>query len=98
MKLNALKKELSKRSTAELTQDGQVLQITQAIAENPKEVKMLVFGELTTKEVRPIEECCSNCDFGKRHFGSIEQCQARQSKDAKARGFSQVICPRQFID
>ena len=88
-----LQKELEARSTAEVT-NGVVTQITQAIDEGEDEVEMLVFGELRTQGIIPIEEACAKCTRG--YFDTIAECQEHQGKDAKARGFNKVICPCQF--
>ena len=95
---NELQKELEKRGTAELT-DGVVTQITQAIDEKTDSVKMLVFGEMMEKKIKPIQETCAVCDEWQTYrFTDIAQCQESQKEDAVARGFNELICPNQFID
>ena len=90
-----LAKELEARDTAEII-DGVVCQVTQALDESENEVKFLLYGELRMEEVIPIEKVCAKCDFWKDRFKDIKACQERQAKDAKARGFNKVICPKQF--
>lgn len=88
-----LSKELKKRGTAEII-NGEVYQATQAIDENKTEASFLMFGERVTKGIIPIDEACAKCDHP--HFDTVEACQERQDRDARARGFSEVICPKQF--
>ncbi len=88
-----LAKELGERDTAEIT-DGVVTQITQAISESKEEVEFLIFGRLKKESIIPIEQACAKCDHC--YFDTAKECQDFQSKDAKARGFNEVICPRQF--
>lgn len=91
-----LEQELRQRGTAEVSEDGTVTQVTQALSETKNEVTLLVFGELKKIKIRSIEEVCP-CAMAK-HFKTKEDCQSSQREDAKARGFLQVICPEQFID
>lgn len=91
-------KELSQRGTCEVI-DGKAHQVTQAIDEKQDEVTLMVFGELKNQKIRPIGECCPICDSGARkRFNSDEECQNRQKKDGADRGFTMLICPKQFID
>lgn len=95
---NELEKELEKRGTAEIS-NGQVLQVTQALDEQTDKVKLSIFGEIQEKRIMPIDKACSKCpNKFYRHFKSIKDCQERQKKDALARGFTQLICPEQFIE
>jgi hypothetical protein len=93
--MDELEKELNKRGTAEII-EGKVHQITQAIDEDEKQAKVIVFGELRKFGVKPIEECCP-CNFLK-HYSSIQECRERQKKDAIGRWFTSIICPEQLID
>ncbi len=88
-----LTEELRNRGTAEIS-DGVVTQVTQALDEGKTEVEFLMFGELRKQQIIPIEEACAKCDHC--YFPTIQQCQERQAKDARARGFNEVICPQQF--
>lgn len=88
-----LEKELEQRSTAEIS-DGVVNQVTQALDESPTEATYLMFGEKKTEGIIPIDEACAKCDHC--YFDTVVECQERQGKDAKARGFNEVICPQQF--
>ncbi len=101
-KRNELIRELSKRGTAEVTVSptGEVTvnQVTQAIDEQPGRVKLLLFGELREFKCLPIEQVCSQCSGWKPRFKSVGDCQAMQKKDAEARGFHGVVCPRQLRD
>jgi hypothetical protein len=87
-----LETQLLKTGTAEIS-NGIVTQITQAIDETDKEVKILIFGELRTEKIIPIEQACAKC---KPRFNDVKLCQSTQKKDAQARGFTKLICPRQF--
>ena len=93
---NDLLKELEKRGTAELHPTGKVNQVTQALSETPTKVKYLIFGELKEQEIIPIDEACAKCDH--YYFPTVKQCQEQQKKDAVARGFTEMVCPQQFID
>lgn len=95
--MEELKKELESRGTAEIV-DGVVTQVTQAIDEQEDSVKFLQFGEMKEQKIIPIDEACAKCDFWKRINKTIKECQAFQGEDAKARGFSKLICPEQFVD
>ena len=92
-----LKKELEHRGTAEIS-NGVVNQVTQAINESPTETTLLIFGQLKTLKIKPIDECCKVCDFIAKREKGIKYCRDFQKKDAEARGFHQMICPKQFID
>lgn len=94
MKEEDLVKELEQRGTAEIS-DGVVNQVTQAVSENETDVEFLVFGEMRKQGIIPIEVACAKCDHIRR--GSVRECQDFQGKDARARGFTQVICPAQFV-
>ena len=96
--MDELRKELEKRGTAELQPDGLVNQVTQALDEKPDKVKFLIFGEFQEKGIIPIDQACAKCDFWEKLFASTTQCQERQKKDANARGFTEMVCPHQFID
>ena len=89
-----LDKELELRSTAEIS-DGVVNQVTQALDETKNAAKFLVFGELKEQGIIPIDEACAKCDHC--YFDTVKACQERQGRDARARGFNQVICPQQFV-
>ena len=89
-----LGKELNKRGTAEVS-NGQVVQITQAIEETSDKVKYLMFGELREQEIMPVEQACAKCDHC--HFKTAKECQEFQAKEGRARGFTKLICPQQFI-
>ena len=91
-----LLKELSKRGTAEVSSDGVVNQVTQAIDEKPNKVRLLIFGELQEQSIVSIEEACSKCDHC--YFPTVKQCQEQQKVDVVARGFNNLICPSQFIE
>ena len=88
-----LAKELRQRSTAEIS-GGVVNQVTQALDEKEAEVTYMMFGELKTQGIIPIDEACAKCDHC--YFDTIKECQEFQGKDARARGFTEVICPQQF--
>jgi len=90
-----LEKELVLRGTAEIS-NGTVNQITQAIDEKKDEVEYLIFGELRKQGIISITEACSKCSHC--HLDTVEKCQERQVKDARARGFTQMVCPEQFKD
>ncbi|KKN75186.1 hypothetical protein LCGC14_0383450 [marine sediment metagenome] len=90
-----LEKELEKRGTAEIT-NGIVNQVTQALDEKETEATYMVFGEVKHRGIIPIDEACANC--GHCYFVTIKECQDRQGGDARARGFTKVICPQQFTD
>lgn len=90
-----LRKELEQRGSAEIT-DGIVNQVTQALDENESEVTYLMFGELRKQGIIPINQACDKCDFWKSKFDNPKLCQSFQSGDAKARGFSKLICPQQL--
>ena len=92
-------RELRKRGSAELDlNNGTVNQVTQALDEKEDEVKFLVFGDMVTRHIRPIEETCISCTFWKGKFANTQSCQTEQAKDSKARGFSKLVCPHQFIE
>ena len=93
--MEELRKELEARGTAELSEEGIVTQVTQAIEEKDGTARMLVFGEMTEYKYKPIDEVCAVCK--EVHFGSIKACQEAQAQDARARGFTKIICPNQFI-
>lgn len=95
--IEALEGELSKRGTADVS-SGVVNQVTQAISESESEVEFLVFGELQKKSIISIDKACANCKFWKGKLSSVKLCQERQAKDARARGFTKLICPEQFVD
>ncbi len=86
--------ELEARGTAEVT-DGVVNQVTQALKESETEVEFLIFGELQKQSIIPIGKACARCNHC--HFDTYKECQDRQKKAAKARGFTQVVCPEQFV-
>jgi hypothetical protein len=90
-----LRKELTKRGTAELS-NGVVNQVTQALDEKPDKVKFLIFGEMQEKSIIPITIACETCKCN--YFPTHKQCQESQKVDAEARGFHNLICPHQFID
>jgi len=90
-----LRKELEARGTAEIS-NGVVSQVTQAIDESETEVKLLIFGKLQEHKVTPVDETCSKCNFWSKYFKSTKACQKRQSEDARARGFSKLVCPHQL--
>jgi hypothetical protein len=91
--------ELEKRGTAEVSSDGIVNQVTQALDESDTKVKLLIFGELQEKVIIPIAQACGKCESWKGYGDkSIQNCQSRQKKDAQARGFRKLICPKQFVD
>ena len=94
MKNDDIIRELKQRGTAEVV-NGEVVQATQAIDETGESVKYLMFGELREQGIIPIGEACAKC--GHCRFDTIKECQEFQGKDARARGFTQVICPSQFI-
>lgn len=87
-------KELKQRGTAEIT-DGVVNQVTQCLKEAGSTAEFLLFGELKEKTIISIDEACANCDHC--YFKTTKECQVRQAKDAKARGFTKLVCPQQFI-
>ena len=89
--------ELNKRGTAEIS-NGKVNQVTQAIDESPTKVKMLVFGQMLEKNIIPINDACAKCETRPKTFDTITKCQQAQKHDALARGFNEVICPKQFLD
>ena len=89
-----LAKELEKTGTAEIS-GGIVNRVTQALDEKESEATYMMFGEAKTDGVIPIDEACAKCDHC--HFDTVKECQEFQGRDAKARGFMQVICPTQFI-
>mgnify|MGYP001557866966 CR=1 FL=1 len=91
-----LRKELLKRGTAEVSPDGIVNQVTQALEETPNKVKFLIFGELQEQGIIPISEACAKCT--EKYFLTVKQCQEQQKVDAVARGFNKLICPQQFIE
>jgi len=91
-------KELQKRGTCEVSENDIVMQVTQALDEKSDKVTMLMFGELATKQVRPVEQTCKACSFWKDKFESIKDCQTFQKKDSEARGFRDLICPEQFLE
>ena len=93
--MEELRDELTKRGTAEIV-NGQVCQITQALDETSDTAKFLIFGELKEQKTIPIDEACAKCDFWKDKFSTTKLCQERQAKDARARGFRQLICPSQL--
>ena len=93
MKDNDLEQELEKTGTAEISK-GIVNRVTQAVDESGGKAKFLVFGEMREKTITPIDEACAKCDHC--HFDTVKQCQEIQAKDARARGFTEVICPQQF--
>lgn len=93
MKKKDLIKELEQRGTVEIVND-EVVQVTRAIDETEGKAKFLMFGELKEESVIPIDKACAKCDHC--YFPTIAQCQERQGKDAKARGFTDIICPSQF--
>ena len=88
--------ELEKRGTAEIV-NGQVCQVTQALDETEGTAKFLIFGQLQERKTIPIDEACAKCDFWKGRYENVEQCQERQAKEGRARGFRKVICPEQFV-
>jgi hypothetical protein len=93
-----LEKELEQRGTAEIS-NGIVTQVTQALDEKPDKVKMLVFGEQVEKGIIHIEQACAKCkDNYYVKLGGKDKCREFQKKDAEARGFSNLVCPNQFID
>ncbi|MFA5036982.1 MAG: hypothetical protein WC479_07385 [Candidatus Izemoplasmatales bacterium] len=93
--MNKLKKELTQRGTADIT-NGIVNQVTQALDEKPDKVTFLIFGEMQTKSIMPIDAACAKCTHC--YFDTPKKCQERQSIDAKSRGFNNLVCPEQFID
>lgn len=92
--IRALENELKQRGTAEIT-DGIINQVTQAVDETETEVKFLIFGELKSQGIIPIDEACAKCDHC--YFGTVKECQEHQAKHGRARGFTKLICPQQFI-
>jgi len=90
-----LSQELRERGTAEVV-NGKVCQVTQALDETADTAKFLIFGQLQERKTIPIDEACSKCGFWKGRFKNEELCQERQARDARARGFHQVMCPEQF--
>lgn len=88
-------RELEKRGTAEIS-NGVINQVMQALDEKKEGVKFSMFGEIKEQKIIPIEHACAKCT--RHYFKSVKECQVRQSKDAKARGFNTMICPQQFID
>lgn len=96
MKKEDLARELEQRGTAEIV-NGVVVQATQAIDETTDRAKVLMFGELKERSIIPINEACAKCTFWEGKFANFKECQKRQGKDANARGFSIVICPKQFV-
>lgn len=94
MEKKGLAKELEQRGTAEIIND-EVFQITQAIGETEDKAEFLMFGKLKVASVIPIDEACAKCEH--RRLSIIKDCQEVQGKDARARGFNKVICPRQFV-
>jgi len=90
--------ELNERGTAEVV-NGEVLQVTQALGESPGKAKFITFGELHDCGVIPIEVACAHCHNSARvRFATVGECQARQGREAKARGFTSVVCPNQFVE
>lgn len=93
--MGELREELDKRGTAEVI-NGKVCQVTQALDETEDTATFLACGVLIEAKTIPIAEACSKCDSWKRRFDTVELCQAKQGKDARARGFHKVVCPAQF--
>ena len=89
-----LAKELEQRGSAEIS-NGVVNQITQALDEKETEATFLMFGEIKTESIISIDEACAKCPSLVKD-DTVEECQERQGKDARARGFTRIICPRQF--
>ena len=81
-----------------MTEDIIVKPASQAIIEKNGKVAYEILGEQRVSSIKPIEDCCSHCDFWqhKDKFKSIKDCQQKQKREAAARGFTEVICPRQF--
>lgn len=79
----------------ELNEAG-LLPVTQAISESNDKITMRCFDEVREIGIIPIDEACAKCDHC--HFNTAKECQERQAEDARARGFTQVICPEQFKD
>lgn len=75
----------------------QLVPVTQGIKETKDTATFLSFGDVVETRIIPIAEACKPCDFWKR-IGSRKACRKFQEKDARARGFTEVICPNQFID
>jgi hypothetical protein len=93
-----LMRELQERGTAEVV-NGEVLQVTQALDESQGRAKFILFGDLHECAIIPIDEACAKCASGaKRRHATVKECQERQAKDARARGFTSVICPEQFAE
>lgn len=91
-----LEKELLQRSTAEVYIDGAVNQVTQALSETSTEVDFIIYGERHKESIMPIEEACAKCHHP--HFdGDKKRCREFQGKEARARGFTTLICPRQML-
>ena len=80
----------------EVFKDGKIQPATQGLVEHKDKVAYRVFGGNRVSRIIPIDEVCAECDFWKEKFASVEVCQYRQREDATARGFTKVICPKQF--
>lgn len=91
--MEELQKELEERETAEIS-NGVVNQVTQALDESDAKVKYLIFGEQVEQGIIPIDQACAACDHC--HFDTVELCRDKQSKDARVRGFNEIICPKQM--
>ena len=92
-----LREELKKRGTAEIAANGAVLQVTQALDEKDGIAKFLICGEPQEQKYIPIDEACGKCSSWQGRFANTKMCQEYQVKGARARGFSEIICPNQFI-
>ena len=86
--------ELKQRGTAEIS-NGKVVQVTQALNETENSVEFLIFGEIKKQGIIPLAEACTKCDHS--YFATVDECQARQRKDAIDRGFSKLVCPNQLF-
>jgi len=95
---NELEKELHQRGTAELSKNGIVTQVTQALSETKDGVEYLIFGELKKSKIIPIDEACAKCHFWEGKFSNFKLCQVKAGEDGKARGFTNLICPKQFVE
>ena len=76
--------------------NGQLKPATQALVETNNRAAFQILGDRQVSNIIPIEQACIGCTFWKDKFASTTDCQNRQRKDALARGFTKVICPKQF--
>ena len=88
--------KIEKDRLYETTKAG-LVPATQAIEDGGNKAKFLLFGELTEKEITPIDIACKDClEWIEMNFASVPACRERQARDARARGFTSVVCPNQF--